>query len=354
MKTLSQEAEIIAMANALRLVGDPVESIIDFCRQKIARWIDGPRSIRTIWDLEKIICEKLNLVIHEVWNDDDLEELIRNYVEEGEIVFAHLKADLDAKTFATLIRRKALRPNSEDRYVAVIDCRGNKGARRFFSRWHEIAHLLTLYKQMELPFHRSTIDRDPTEKLMDIIAGEIGFYDTLFRPALEAELRSQGRLTLDAVERVRREYCPDASFQATLNACAARAPAPVIVLEIGMGYKKSELRELHLAQLPLIPPKLPQPKLRVLSAVPNAAARKISFQIPRYMRVPVASIITGVFDNGTGLSIGATETVENLNQWTSSNGSRLPNVKVDVQALKTGEHVLVIVSPVADSVGVRA
>src|SRR6266550_9177308 len=98
MKTLSHEPEIMAMARALRLIGDPVESIIDYCRKKIAKWIEGNRAIRTIRELEQIVCEKLNLIIHEVWNDDELENLIGTYVEEGDLVFAHLKADLDETT----------------------------------------------------------------------------------------------------------------------------------------------------------------------------------------------------------------------------------------------------------------
>ena len=218
------------MANALHLVGsNPIESILDYCRNKIAKWIKEYDSICTIWDLERIVCEKLNLTIYEVWSDDDLEKIVKNCVEEGDVVFAHLKKDLDEKTFAVLIQRKPIFQKSGDHYVAVIDCRGKKGARRFFSRWHEIAHLLTLYKQMELPLHRSTLEKDPTEKLMDVIAGEIGFYTSMFEPVLTTELKNNGQFSFDVVENVRSRFCPDASSQATLNACAARVKIPVII-----------------------------------------------------------------------------------------------------------------------------
>jgi len=231
-----------------------------------------------------------------------------------------------------------------DRYVAVIDCRGSKGARRFFSRWHEIAHLLTLYKQMELPFHRSTIDRDPTEKLMDVIAGEIGFYKPIFEPVLISELKNQGQFTFALVENVRSEFCPDASTQATLNACASHIAEPVIVLEIGMSFKKSEMRVLGSEQLALIPEKPPTPQLRALSSMSNAAARKVSLLIPRYMRVPKISILAKVFGAEGNAALASSEAVEDLAWWTSSDREALPHTQVFVQAVKLGSHVLAIVS----------
>ena len=84
-------------------------------------------TIRTAWDLEKLVCEKLNLVIEHVWSDDDLDKLIKRYVDESDFVFAYLKKDLDESTFATLIRRRSINPKAEDRYVAIIR-RLNSGA----------------------------------------------------------------------------------------------------------------------------------------------------------------------------------------------------------------------------------
>jgi hypothetical protein len=345
MRALNQEPEIVAMANALRLVGsDPVESILDFCRRKIAGWVKECGQVRTIWDLERVVCEKLNLVIHDVWSDEELDRLAANYIEEGDIIFAHLRKDLDDKTFAILIRRRSLSQKADDRYAAVIDCRGDKGPRRFFSRWHEIAHLLTLYKQMELPLHRSTLEKDPTEKLMDMIAGEIGFYDPMFEPVLATELKGHGQFTFAVVENVRSQFCPDASSQATLNACAARIKTPVIILEIGLSLKKTELKRLQSKQIELIPSKPPVPRLRVLSSMPNAAARKISMQIPRYMRVPNISILAKVFKTEAGTGLMPAEAVEDLAWWTSSDGGSLSHTQVLVQAIKAGNHVLAIIS----------
>jgi hypothetical protein len=345
MKTLSAEPQIITMANALRLGdGDPVKNILDFCRGKIAKWIQECGPVRTVWDLEKIVCQQLNLTIEHVWSDEDLDKIINSYVQEGDFIFEILKKDLDEQTFATLIRRKSTSAKSEDRYVAVIDCRGQKGPRRVFSRWHEIAHILTLYKQMELPLHRSTVEKDPIEKMMDLIAGEICFYGPMFLPVLQEKVRSFRRLSFDAVNSIREDFYPEVSFQATLNACVAHINTPALLLEIGMGLKKTELRRIQSKQMNLLPEALPKPQLRVLSSMSNLAARQISLQIPRFMRVPSRSILTSIFKGKTDPLTTAGEAQENLVWWTSSKGGALSPAQVNIQAIKVNDRLFAIVS----------
>lgn len=147
-----------------------------------------------------------------------------------------------ADAFGVLYERNTRNEAGELQYVAFVDCRGHKAHRRFFTRWHEIAHCLTAFEQFEFPFRRVSgqdIEKEPLEKLMDMIAGELGFLDSLFRPVLDAEIGG-GKLTFGAVESIRSRFCPDASFQATLNACAARLERPVVIVEVGMAYKNSE------------------------------------------------------------------------------------------------------------------
>lgn len=350
MTVLNVDPKIISMANSLRLDGaDAVRSIMDYCKERIAKILRHAVSVRTIGDLERLICTELNLVIHEVWTDEDVAELSKRYIAEGEAVFAALDMELDADSYGVLYQRRQAHGRGPTRYIAVVDCRGEKAARRFFTRWHEIAHRLTTFQQFELPFHRTTIsgiEKDPIEKLMDIIAGEVGFFDPLFRPVLETEIQASGRLSFEVAENVRIRYCPDASFQSTLNACAARLDAPVILLEAGMGLKKREFRELHDLQMALIP--LPKPKacLRVLSSIPNEAARDVSLRIHKNMRVPETSIVYKVFNADSETTAAASEASETLATWTSSDGGHLPEVMVHIQAQKRNDRVLAIVAPV--------
>src|ERR1051325_647483 len=210
MRKLDSEQEVLKIAAGLKVdwQQNAVQNIIALCHEKISKWLKGAPKIRSIRELEVLVCQKVKLVFEEVRSDEDLTEIVRKYLGLGEPIFATLKSDLDEKTFATLIERRKIDGNSNDRYVAVIDCRGNKAARRFFTRWHEIAHLLTLQGQLELPLHRSTTDQNPTERLMDTIAGEIGFYDPFFPPILREEVAKERGLTFAAVERIRERFCP--------------------------------------------------------------------------------------------------------------------------------------------------
>ena len=145
MTRLGQELPIISMAHALGIhEGDPVDGILAYCRDKIRR-VTKREEISSIGELEALVCDRYNLSIVEVWSDEDLGVLIDEHARKHrDFAFVELRNDLDSETFATLIRRKQRSGETEDHYVAVIDCRGQKGARRFFTRWHEIAHVLTM------------------------------------------------------------------------------------------------------------------------------------------------------------------------------------------------------------------
>lgn len=347
MRALALDPKILATAAGLRLDRtDPVESIINYCRKRVAKILKRARAIQTIWDVEKIVCEHLNLVIHEIWNDDELRSLSQRYArEENDPKFAALDMELEAEdAYGVLYERNTRNEAGELQYVAFVDCRGAKAHRRFFTRWHEIAHCLTTFEQFEFPFRRVSgedIEKEPLEKLMDMIAGELGFLDSLFCPLLNTEV-GDGRLSFNAVENIRGRFCPDASFQATLNACAARLKDPIVIVEVGMAYKKSE-KEL-LSRLGERAPKSlrPRPTLRVLRSMPNAAAHEIGLLIHKKRRVPETSVIAKLYAAGENETFAEGE--ENLESWIASDGSSLGKFHVLIQARKVQDHTFAIVS----------
>jgi hypothetical protein len=346
MNTLSFDPKIIGMAHSLKLNGDdPLQSIMAFCRKRVAQMLKAGGAIQTIWDFEILVCRHLNLVIHEIWSDEELQAFSFRYAkDEGDPSFGALGMQLEAHdTYGVLYQRNVLNEAGEFRYVAFVDCRGDKKLKRFFTRWHEIAHCLTTFEQLEFPFRRTNaadIEKDPIEKLMDMIAGDLGFLETLFRPVLRGELVNN-RLTFDAVESVRGRFCPDASFQATLNACVAQAPTPIILIEAGLGLKQSQKRELRDTQLQLLPTRPPKPCLRVLRSMSNGAARKSGFLVHKNWRVPGYSVIAKVFNSDLDIN---DEAIENLGSWKSSDGSSLQSVNVLIQARKIQGRVFAIVS----------
>lgn len=349
MTKLSHEPDVVRMAEGLRLdwQKDAVGEIIRHCHKKIAGWLKG-NVIGNLVELEALVCQNLRLVFEEVRSDEDLGRVVREYVSLGEPVFATLGGQLSEDTYAVLIERRMVDGSSPDRYVAVIDCRGTKGARRFFSRWHEIAHLLTLTRQLELPFHRSGKNRPPLERLMDTIAGDIGFYDPIFRPALEAEVRSQKKLSFEGVNRLRESVCPTASFQATLIAGVSRTTVPAIYLEAGVAYKKNEKAEIESRQLDLIPRDRPTPQLRAVVVVPNNAATNMGLVLHRNMLVPEESVISTHFAKTCGLETSDIEqAAEDLAIWTHSDGSVVCRERTIIEVCRIGDRVISLIRRVS-------
>lgn len=351
MRKLEQEPEIISMALALKL--DPelgaVKEILRFCCEKIAKSAAKIGRIVSLEQLQEAVCLHLNLVIEEIWSEEDLTSVVKKYISMGEIVFATLRDELDDDTYASLMEREHIVAGAKDRYVAVIDCRGEKAARRYFTRWHEIAHLLTHVKQLELPFrrvHRSSVTRaDPIERLMDIIAGEVGFFDPIFYPVLSQELANNQVLTFDGIQRIRDRLCPKASFQSALIACTKRSAIPTIVLEAKMAYKKAEEAVVRSRQMQMFGTVLPKQKLRAVESTQNPAARSLKFIIHRNIAIPAASIITKHFEltDDPEQSRLVASGDEELSIWRHTDGEAIGFGRVHIEAKRIGGTLTAII-----------
>jgi hypothetical protein len=245
-------------------------------------------------------------------------------------------------TFGALVLRRNAGADSSDRYVAVIDCRGSKMARRFFTRWHEIAHRLTTHADggATEPGYRS--EHDPIERMMDEIAGHVGFYEPIFAPAFRQASEGKMLLTFGTVEAIISGSFPAASFQATLFACARRLTTPVVYLEATLNHKKEVKRRL---QTPSMFGNAPPPgELRAVKVIPNKAAQEDGFTIPTNMRVPADSVIHRLFDAEPQAS---GDGQEDLSQW-ESKGKGLDGRAVVVEGRKVADRVIAIVQPVEE------
>jgi hypothetical protein len=329
MIALHQERDVIDLAKRLGLTGSPVEGIINFCQKQIDKWVIEAGGVDSIDELESLVAFKLNLVIEEIHDEADLQELKRRYVQMGEPIFAHIvENDLTPDTFGTMVRLK------NKTHVAVIDCRGDKAARRFFTRWHEIAHLLVEPDCEQQVFRSSD---EPLERLMDQIAGHVGFYHSIFTPLFESHTSQQPHLTFEIVETIRQAFCPYASFQSTLFACHRRLPNPLLYIEARMGYTTEERRGLK--QMRMFDE--PEMKLRIQLAIPNKPASDMQLTVRNNMRVPETSIIYRAFEDKLSDLMGK----ENLNSWTFSKGGNLMDCEVFIQARRMEQLVMATIQP---------
>jgi hypothetical protein len=324
--------------------GAPVDGILNYCRDRIDGWVAEAGGVSGIEALESLVTNRLQMVFEEIRADEDFDRLTQVYArEKREFVFATMRSKLDEvdnPTFGALIMRRNATADSPDRYVAVIDCRGFKLARRFFTRWHEIAHRLTTHADGgdTEPGYRS--EHDPLERLMDEIAGHVGFYSPIFDPTFQRVSQGKRHLSFGTVEAIISETFPAASFQATLFACSRRLPTPVVYLEAMLAHKKEVKRRMATPSLFGDDP--PPGELRAVKVIPNGAAFDDGFMIPTNMRVPVGSVIHGLFD-AEPMTDGNGE--ECLSLW-ESQGKSLPRRAVVVEGRKVGDRVIAIVQPV--------
>jgi hypothetical protein len=185
----------------------PSRTILDFVTRRI-RKIAKKFSCTSLSELLNATAGEVSTAFEEIHSDDDLRQIRLKYVSKGETAFANLEGELSgSKDYAITVRRMH-QEAWEPQFVSLIDCRFDKAYRSYFSKWHELAHLLTLTPQMRLVFrrtHSSSAVHDPEERLMDAIASELGF----FREFLPDDVGED--VSFEMIVRIRQECCPAAS-----------------------------------------------------------------------------------------------------------------------------------------------
>lgn len=87
MIALNRERDVIELARRLGLTGSPVEGIINFCQKQIDEWVIEAGGVASIDELALLVASKLNLVIEEIHDENDLKELKRRYLQLGQTSF---------------------------------------------------------------------------------------------------------------------------------------------------------------------------------------------------------------------------------------------------------------------------
>jgi hypothetical protein len=334
---LKRSYKIHALAGDLgiRPSGDPVRDIVRFCEKRVRRFLRDFPDCKNLTQLLDISASKLGTRFEEIHSDDQLDEVRTRYLRQGDKAFASLHEELPPHVFGVTFRRLSRKP-WELPYVSVVDCRGEKKFRSYYTKWHELGHLLILTDQMRLAFRRTHFgldDKDPEEALVDVIAGEFGFLPDLVSPV------AKGEPSFKRIEEIRMQLCPEASQQSSLIGIAKAWPTPCILLQAQMALKRGERREL--AQGDLGFQERPKEMLRAVQVTPNDAARAANLVIFPNMRVPERSVIKRVFAGDATDSQAA----EDLSWWESSDGSRLPSAKVHVEARSTLDGVRALITP---------
>lgn len=328
----------VAKRLGLPLRGGTEDAIIQYCKSAVEKWILAHGQPQTLTDLLHLVTGSLNLDVAEIREDRDLEQLLRRIPPDHEPAMARLQTELDDRTDAITLQRRYHR-SWERPYLAVINCRGWHAFRKYFSKWHEVVHLLLDGKQLSFAFRRTPVmRREPEEMLVDRVAAALAFYPDIFDPVFREELKSAGRLTFEVVDRVRQRVAPEASRHATLLACLRHCPYPVCFVRAGMGYKREEEQSLTDPQTNFFPKEVPKPqlKLRVREAAANPAVEQLGIRVHKNMEVPPSSVVASAFKDPFGLPHTG---CESLQAWRTSASGPIGYGEVDVEAIRLEEEV---------------
>lgn len=314
----------------LRPGGNPVAAILEFCEGKIEEYVRDMDTCDSLSDMLEWVANRVGTTFRVVRTDEDLRAVKQEFVRKGEKAFAYIDSDLTSDVYGITYRLQNRR-EWEQQFVSIIDSRGDKAPRSYFTKWHEVAHLLTLTRKTQVVFrrtHSSTRDYDPEEQLMDIIAGKFGFYTGVTYGFIERDI------SFREVERLRRSLCPEASQQSALINFVKYWPTPSILMRAELTWTKSQFKRMVRGWDDQSEP--PGQALRVIRATPNIQARRSGFKIYDGMRVPEGSVISKVFNEGLAFAAGH----EDMSWW-----SGFPARPVWVEARLASKGVEALVRP---------
>ena len=150
MIDLSRHPKLRQLARNLRIPdhGDCLRELCDHAiaavRQMLSEW-----SVDTIVELRMLVADRLSVKLEFLHSDDDIERLASAYGH----VMTHFRRLLRLEflkndTEGLLIDNPKPGKGGRD-YLAIIDARGPRKMRAYFTAWHELAHLL-LYPPRQL------------------------------------------------------------------------------------------------------------------------------------------------------------------------------------------------------------
>ncbi len=329
----------LAVDLGLDAAGDPLVQIVSFVRKKVLK-IAKKYGCKSLGDLLIATAAEVDTVFLETRSSAQLESIKEEYLSKGEIGFATLHKHLQNDDFGVTLKRLN-RQAWEPQFVSIIDCRGDKAFRSYFTKWHELAHLLTLTSQMRLIFRRSHSSaslKDPEESVMDIIAGEVGFLsDFLSREPSD-------EISFETIQFIREQSCPDASFQSSLIGIVKGLPQPCILVRAELGLRKAETAALEQLSLVTCTVAAADPPLRAVQVTVNRAARDLGILFHKNWRVPENSAIYEAHRRHLYL-----EQRENLSWWRTSGGGQLDDCAVLVRAKPTPNGVVALIIPIQTS-----
>jgi hypothetical protein len=354
-RSISQDYRVAKLAKDLGLSarGDHLGHLTAHAVSKVRQIVDEwPERVESLETLLRIVASRLSVCVEYIRTNADVERIARERAAYSPTLAATLRCEfLKGTSEGNLIEHQDPRPGDR-RYLAVIDARGDRAIRAYFTAWHEISHVLTTPPQLEFKLFRRTpsaeeVRKDPVESAVDHIAGTIAFYEPIFAPALSAEIARFGGITIEAIQRARDTVAPSASLYAAIVSAVRLHSEPLCFVRAEKRLKPVEQRKLGSTQEELalgLRPEQVVPKLRLVDVVLNDGARNCQLRLHAHLRVPTKSLISLIHQD---LIITERDALEDQAWWETTADGPLPSMSFRVTAVRKGESVYGLIQPVS-------
>lgn len=295
--------------------------------------LDEWSGIETLEELRLLVADRLSVKLEFLRADKDVDHVAKEYRHFLSRFRRLLHSEFLTGTTEGLLIDNPQPQNGGRHYLAVIDARGPRAPRGYFTAWHELAHLLLCPPQQLLleGFRRSPIAdaklKDPLESAVDQIAGLLAFWEPLFSPVLMEKVGS--RLTFEGIEQAAGAVAPGASLYSASLAAIRVWHEPAIFVTAEIGTKTDGTGRA----------------LRLQAIVLNERFQSTDSRLHRNMRVPVTSALSRAFYDPMGVEHGLDE---DQSDWEVSGQGRLPAAAWRVQAVRRGPSVYGLFTPLVN------
>jgi hypothetical protein len=339
---ITRNPKIVQLARELGmdLRGNCAEKIKAYALERV-RSLIRDFEVTDLDAMQMLLANKLRAKVEFIRTDADVQRIATEHAG----FHPHLRKQLQAEFITGDTEGITLERDGGDgkifQYLAIVDARGARLVRSYFTGWHELVHLLIHPPQLAFAgFRRSPpvelIDKDPIESLVDSIAGEVAFFRPIYGPVFEDTVTAVGAFSFTSIAAARDRGAPSASLYSASLAGLRLTAQPALFLTIDHRFKKKEARVVASPQLGFdvgIPS--PQRQLRVVDAARSANADRYGLKIFKGMRVPAHSVLMAAFNSQRDVSYSADE---NQDWWETSESGPLKSLHIHVQAIKRGRY----------------
>ncbi len=350
MAKLARSPKVVQLARDLGLPwkGDCLASIRSHALGVVSRIVQAaPIPVDSLDTLRRVVANRYRARLEFILSNDDVERLAREHAGFHPHLRRRLVEEfLEGTTEGITLERDECDP-VQFRYLIVVDSRGDRAARSYFTAWHEVTHLVVHPEQLHFPGFRRTppkveMEKDPLESVVDHVAGKLAFYADLYQPIIDREIAASGALTFEAIDAAKARAAPSASLFATALGSINFTSVPTLLVSVGMGVKVSERRVVRSPQKAFdFAPAVVKARLRLLSVTANEASSGSRLAIRRNMRVPAGSVLAEAFGCDTDVVLDADE---DQSSWETSATGKLHTLPIHVQAIRRGRFVYGLVS----------